>query len=252
MPLVPQMTVNDAIKKIAVRLGFADQGTARSRAETRIQGFIEQAIHELAREVVWDDNVFEVRIPLITGQDRYEFPEESKAGELVRIEVEDTRSTRYELEGGIRTQEFAGKPEDDTYRVPVGDPLYWRIIDREIQIMPAPIDAERIPNLVMTLKRSVPLVIETGTLLPFDSELIIQRCVVLGRRHFQLPGQDDAEADYAAYLARVKAAQGAPATFYVGGNKSHYVTRDKRVYENPLQRRDRGQNAPYTPNWTPW
>lgn len=252
MPLVPQMTVSDAANEIAVRLGFTDQGTARARAETRIRSFIRQAINELEKEVEWADNVFEIRIDLINHQDRYEYPEEAKNGNVISVQCELTRGQRYDLQGGIRTQEFVGRPSDESSRVPIGDPMYWRIIDREIQIRPAPIDVTRIPSLVILLQRSVPAVLEPGTLLPFDSELIIQRCTVLGRTHYQMPGQDDAKANYAKYLDRVKARQGAAKVFFVGGMKSHFVTRDKHVRQQYLQHRSRGTGAPYTQNWAPW
>ena len=253
MPLVPDITVADAIKEIAVRLGFADQGTARSRSTTRILSFIRQAMQELSKEIDWADNFFEVRVPLIAGQDRYEYPEESANGQVISVAVEYERGQRYVLQGGIRTQEFLGRPDpenEDGFTLPVGDPEFWRIVDREIQIRPAPIDITRTVSLVFQLQRIVPTTVETGTILPFDPELIIQRCVVLGRRHYQLPGQTDAERDYAAYLMRVKGKQRAAVTFFVGGRKSHYVTRNKEVYPNDWN--GRGQNAPYTPNWTPW
>lgn len=251
MPLVPEMTVGDAIKEIATRLGFTDQGTARTRAESRIQSFIRQAISELAVEVTWTDNLFEVRIPLVNGQDRYEYPEEASNGSVQSFQIEWERGQRYDLQGGIRTQDMGPRPDDGVNRVPLGDPEFVRIIDREVQIRPAPIDITRTTTLVVTLQYAVPQVIELTTQLPFDPELILQRCVVLGRRHYQLPGQDDATRDYDKYLARVKARQGVSTTFFVGGMKSHFVTRDKQVRQNPY-RRDIGNNAPYTPNWTPW
>lgn len=251
MPLVSSMTVGDAIKEIAVRLGFTDQGTARSRAESRIQSFISQTISELAVECTWTDNLFEIRIPLVNGLDRYEYPEEASNGSVISFQIEWERGQRYDLEGGIRTQEFYARPNDDSYTVPTGDPVYVRVIDREIQLRPAPIDVTRTVNLLITLQYAVPKVIEPGTLLPFDHELILQRCTVLGRRHFQLPGLEAAEKDYQIYLARVKARQGVSQTFFVGGMKSHFVTRDKHVRQNPLNRQ-LGNGAPFTPNWTPW
>lgn len=251
MPLVPQTTVADAIKEIAIRLGFADQGTARTRSETRILSFIRQAIQELSVEVQWADNVFEIRIPLINGQDRYEYPEEAANGQVSAVFIEQARGQRYALEGGIRTQDFDSIPDNDSgYTVPVGRPNVWRVIDREIQIRPAPVDITDTVSLVFTIQMIVPSVVELETTLPFDSELIYQRCVVLGRRHFQLPGQTDAERDFAQYLMRVKGKQGAARQFFVGGRKSFYVTRNKEV--RPNRGNDTGQNAPYTPNWTPW
>lgn len=251
MPLVPEMTVGDAIKEVATRLGFTDQGTARTRAESRIQSFIRQALSELAVEINWTDNLFEVRIPLINGQDRYEYPEEASNGSVQSIQVEWERGQRYDLEGGIRTQDMGPRPDDGVNQVPIGDPEFVRIIDREIQIRPAPIDSTRTTHLVITYQAAVPATIELTTQLPFDPELILQRCVVLGRRHYQLPGQDDATRDYLAYRDRVKARQGVSTNFFVGGMKSHFVTRNKQVRVNPFSR-DRGNGAPYTPNWTPW
>jgi hypothetical protein len=250
MALGSRINVAAATKKIAVRLGFADQGTARTRADARIMEFISQSINELALEH-WADNTYEVRIPLIVGQDRYEYPEEANNGDVIGVECELQFGQRYALNGGIRRQDVGPRPSDGSYRVQTGDPEDWRIIDGEVQIRPAPIDITRVPTLVVTLSLKIPETLEPGTLLPFDSELIIQRCTVLGRRHYQLPGLTDAETEYAAYITRVKARQGAAQTFFVGGNKSHFVTRNKEVRKNPFTR-NVGNGAPYTPNWNPW
>lgn len=251
MALTPELTVGDAIKEIAVRLGFADQGTARTRAETRIQSFIRQAVAELAVEVEWADNSFEIEIPLIVGQDRYEYPEEANNGQLSALYLGFARGTRIPLDGGIRPQEFWGKPNDDTYRVPIGVPERWRIVDREIQIRPAPSEIDSAPNLIATVQRKMGPLTELTEVLPYDSELIMQRCVVLGRRHYQLPGLEDATRDYTKYLERVKNKQRAGTVFFVGGSKSHFVTRDKRVFVDTYKR-ETGQNAPWSDNWNPW
>jgi hypothetical protein len=247
MAFAAQYTLADARAEVMTRLGFADQGTAVTRGVKRINSFIQQAVNELVLEVNWTDMVHELRIPLIEGQDRYEFPDETQVGQL-SIQVEDINGLHHPMQGGIQQQDFLATPSDTTLRAAIGQPVRWRYVDREIQIIPAP--TVSFVFLVVNYVRRTPILRDDADMLPFDSEAIIQRAVIHAKIHYQQPGIGESRQMHAMYLARVVAQQGPGRVFFIGGRKSFYITRDKRV---PLgEPQHRGPWSSYSPDWTPW
>jgi hypothetical protein len=248
MAFAAQYTLADARAEVQTRLGFADQGTAVTRGVKRINSFIQQAVNELVFEADWTDMYQELSIPLIEGQDRYEFPDETQVGQIIAMQVQSEVGTRHPMQGGIQQQDWYPTPTDTTLRAAIGQPCRWRYVDREIQIIPAP--TTTFTNLVITYIRRTPILRDDGDLLPFDSEAIIQRAVIHGKIHYQQPGLADSRQLHAIYLARVKTQQGPGRVFFVGGRKSFYITRDKRV---PLgEPQHRGPWSSYSPDWQPW
>jgi hypothetical protein len=248
MALASQYTLADARAEVMTRLGFADQGTAVTRGVKRINSFIQQATNELAVEVGWTDSRFELFIPLITGQDRYEFPDETKIGDFT-LEVVDKNGRRYSMAGGIQTQDWLGDSTDPELLAKIGQPVRWRVVDREIQIIPAPTDV--FTRLAVFYSLRVPIYRDDGDLLPFDSEVIIQRAVILGKVHYQQPGVQEAMMMHVRYTARIIAKQGPGRVFNVGGRQSHYM----RVQRVPLSGGNAGNvgpNVEYSDGWNPW
>lgn len=247
MAFAAQYTLADARAEVMTRLGFADQGTAVTRGVKRINSFIQQATNELALEVGWTDTMFELFLPLITGQDRYEFPDETTIGNFT-MEVVDKNGRRYPMAGGIQVQDWPGDSTDPELLAKIGLPTRWRVVDREIQIIPAPTDV--FTKLALFYQRRVPIYRDDGDLLPFDSEAIIQRAVILGKVHYQQPGVQEARQMHAVYVARIVAKQGPGRVFNVGGRQSHYL----RVQKVPLggQNGNIGPGVEYSDGWNPW
>lgn len=252
MPLSPTVTLGEATDDVLEALGFADLGTARTRALRRVERFIRQAVAEIAPEAEWDGLRAELRIPLVQGQARYEFPEEVNVGDLgVPLVLRQDGST-YELTGGLRPQDRGDVGPDQTYGVPTGAPDRFRFIDGEIELYPAPNPITAFTHLLFVYKKALPPLRDPDEQLPFEPELIIQRATWLGRVHYQKPGVDDIEKSFLKLLARLKAKQGPMRTFFVGGRKSHWITADKRVPRDGGDTPSVGTGAPAGPDWHPW
>jgi hypothetical protein len=250
MPLDQQITVATAVTDVLERSGFAGQGTSALTAQPRVRAFLRQAAKELVNDAAWTELVGQLRIPLVEGQDRYEFPEESYLGGIIALTCELENGVQYPLTGGIRQQDWMPTPDPETtYRVAVGQPDRWRIVDKEIEILPAP--TATYINLVCYYRRALGPLTDPDELLPFEAELLIQRATILTMRFYQKPGSSDLERDFTKYKARRIAAQSVGRVFNVGGRKSHYVTRDKRVPRGGAYGVT-GRNASYGPTWNPW
>lgn len=251
MGLAPTMTMGDARDDLLERLGFADLGSARTRAVGRCEAFIRQAVNELVYEVEWTALKFRMRLPLVAGQTRYEFPEEVQPNSLGTPLIERIDGSTYPLNGGIRPQDWGDAVVDPDLGVGTGSPDRYRFVDGEIDIYPAVKDLNSYTNIVIDAKRAVPAMRDPADRLPFDPEVIIQRALVLGRTHYQKPGVDDAKADFKELLRKARAQQGVPQIITVGGRKSHYV-RTQPVPRTGGDNPSIGNHAPASPDWHPW
>jgi hypothetical protein len=249
MPISDPVSVNDAITDVLQRAGFTSQGTATLTAQPRARTYLRQAMRELVGEATWDDLKADVRIPLTEGQDRYEYPEETYVGGILEVSVEDDRGRFWPIDGGIRRHDRMPTPQDTTHRVATGRPNRWRVVDKEIEVLPAP--TAQYVNLVITFKRKLPSLNDGEDFLPFEPELLIQRATILMKLHYQKPGGSDDERSYRRYLLQRKRAQGEGRVFNVGGRKSHYVTRDKRVPRSGAYG-EVGRGVSFTDGWNPW
>lgn len=250
MTISDPVTVDDAITDVLQRTGFTAQGTATLTAQPRARTYLRQAMRELVNEATWDDLKADVRIPLVEGQDRYEFPEETYVGGIIEVAIEDDTGQHWPIDAGIRRHDRMPTPDaDSTYRVATGRPDRWQIVDKEIELLPAP--TAQYVNLVVKHKRKLPSLNDGADFLPFEPELLIQRAVVLMKQHYQKPGVSDDDRAFRRYLLQRKRAQGEGRVFNVGGRKSHYVGRDKRVPRSG-SRDSVGRNSTYAPGWNPW
>lgn len=250
MALPVQLTLDEARIEVLQRLGFAQQGTAVLRNHNLIDSFIRQSMNQLAHEANWSDLYKELQIPLVDGQGRYEFPDEASIGQIDTIWVLDINNRAYQLAGGTQWQDFSGEgSQDSQYAEVTGEPRKWQIINRELRIYPAP-NTDTYTNLNIRYVSRLPRLIEDSEYLPFDSELIVQQAVILGKRHYGMPGVSEAMGDLARYLDRVKTAQRESRVFNVGGSKSHFVTRAKEP--DGMQRKSYGPNSTYSDGWNPW
>jgi hypothetical protein len=250
MAMPVQLSQGEARTEVLLRLGFAQQGTAVLRNVNLVDAWIRQAMNQLAPEADWSDLYKELQIPLIDGQDTYEFPDETDIGSVDTVWITDTSGRMYQTQGGTQWQDFGGEGgQDEQYRIRTGRPQKWQILNREIRLYPAPLVATY-PTLTMRYISRLPRLMEDGELLPFDSELIVQQAVVLGKRHYKHADIGQAMGDLARYLDRVKTKQRAPRTFTIGGRKSHFVTRPKEP--NTIVSDSVGPDATFTDGWTPW
>lgn len=250
MPLAQRITIADAVKDVLERSGFAEQGTAVLSAGARVRAFLRQAAREFYGKADWSELFKELVLPLTPGQDRYEFPDETVLGGLQLLEVLDTNDRRYPLDWAIRTHDFMPTPDESTgLRVAIGQPDRVRIIDRELQVLPAPND--NFPKIIATYKASLGPMQDEKEDMPYESELLIQRAVVLTKTHYQKPGVQQATVDFERYLKDRVAAQRGRRVFNVGGRKSHYVTRDKRVPRKGAYG-STGDGAAFGDTWNPW
>jgi hypothetical protein len=248
MPIEPIVSLAGARTSVLTRCGFADQGTAAVRAVKRIDEFIREAMRELVHEADWVQMRKELRIELIEGQDRYDYPPEATTGQLLSITVEDEQERQHEITAGLRSYDLDGKPGDTSLTVKIGQPSRYRFIDGEIQLYPAP--TARFINLVVFYIAKLPDLVDDNELLPFDGELIIRKATIKARRHFKQDVVPEELAEFERYLMRVKRQQNEARVFNVGGRQSHFLTRSKRVPRD--QREIVGRNAPWSDDWNPW
>jgi hypothetical protein len=249
MALGVQLTLGAARSEVISRLGYQSRGASTSRLTGLIDSFINRAIRTLVFEVDWIELKHELVIPLVTGQNRYEFPDEVEIGGIWKFVVRDADECEYDLEGGIlNSQDAPGLPGDETLRAVTGQPAIWRIIDREIELTPAPTDTY--VSLKIGYIRRVTKLTRDEDVLPFDSEAIIRQAEHYGRVHFALPGIGEFKEDFARYLFRIKSQQTEGRVFNAGGRKSHYVTRSKKVYRDSSN--TAGRNVVWSPDWNPW
>ncbi len=251
MALVLENTLGDARIEVLTRLGFAEQGTAVLRNVNLVDSFIRKAARSLVHEADWAIMYRELEIPLIEGQDRYDFPDETETGQMDQIWCVDNNGKPWPMTSGIRWQDLEGDPADDTtFRVKTGQPERLRIINSEIQIYPAPTDT--FSHIQVSYVKRMPKLLEDIEILPFDSELIIQQAVIYGKVHYGMPGVREDERDKTKYLMHVKKQQRVGRVFTAGGRKSHFVTRPKETRGFRFRGNDIGRNAAWNPNWNPW
>jgi hypothetical protein len=250
MALTQEMSLGEARIEVLGRLGFTEQGTAVLRNVNLVDSWIRKGMRKLVHKAEWSSMFLELQIPLIVGQDRYDFPDETAIGQIQAFWVHDTNNRPWPMSGGLRWQDLEGDPSDETLRVKTGQPERWGIIDREIRIYPGPTETWTLLNMQYVAR--LPKLIEDTESLPFDSELIIRQAVLYGMVHYGMPGISEEKQDFNDYLTDIRKQQREGRVFTVGGRKSHFVTRPKETNGFRYRGNFRGRNAPYTPGWNPW
>lgn len=242
-----ELSLSEVREEILIRLGFARSGGAVAKNKDLIDSLIRQSVRVLALEVPWQALVKELQIPLIQEQNRYEFPDESSIGGIQYVVAVDNTNRRWPMMSGIRPVSEVPTAAPDA-PVPTGIPTLWRTIDNEIEIQPAA--GENLAYLLIGYVAQTPQLRVDSEIMPFDSELIVQKAVVLGRIHYGRPGVAEGMRELERYMARVKARQNEPRDVSIGGATSDLLlpVRVNRVNAN----RAVGRNAVWTDGWTPW
>lgn len=250
MALPVEDTLGAVRIEVLKRLGFADQGTAVLRNVNLIDSWIRQSTKMMVHKAEWSSMSRSLLIPLTVGQDRYDFPDETDICQIGSFWIVDDQGRRWEMFGGLRFQDFDATPDDTTLRVATGQPERWGVIDGEIRILPAP--TETFVNIDVYYISRLPKLIEDKELMPFDTELITQQAVLLGKIHYGMVGVSEARRELMDYLKEVRRQQREPRQFFVGGRKSHFITRAKETNGFRHKSDQIGRNAPWSPGWNPW
>jgi hypothetical protein len=240
-----EQTLAEVRAEVLARLGFARAGSATVRNADLINSFIRQAVRTLALEVNWQSLFKELELVLVEGQTRYEFPDEASIGGIEYMVVIDASNRRWVMESGIRPQEV---PTVSPGATPMGDiPRLWRTINNEIEIQPSP-SADALKLLVGYVAQ-VPQLVDDSEVMPFDSEAIIQKAVLLGRVHYDRPGVSEGAREFERYLARVKARQNEARDIANGGAMSALI---RPVAMQRLGSSNVGRDAVWSDSWRPW
>lgn len=239
-------TLVDTRQEVLTRAGYATSGNKAAAVAGLVDSLIRASHRELFVRMNWTMNQVRVSLPLITGEQRYDWPDDAEPGDIRTITVVHTNGAEYIVGMGLRTHERDSSRTDGV--VSEGRPVLATYVDKIIEFWPAP-SADYVSA---TIDYSVgqPALVDDGERLVVDGEACIQLAVMKFKRHLGIEVPREDVATFERYLNDLSVRQSTGEGFQLGGHQSMRtaVQRVNRV----AQSRFLGNGQPFSTDWNPW
>lgn len=247
MALALTPTLQETRQDVLVRTGYATSGNKAAAVQGVVDSFIRAAQRELYVRMNWTMNQKRISIPLVTGQQEYDWPDDLEPGDIRTITVVHSNGHEYDVQMGLRTHERDSARTDGV--VQNTRPILATYVDRIIELWPAPSDDY--VSLTVDYQLGMTALTDEQDRLVVDGEACTQLATMKFKRHLGLDVQNADVATFERYLNDLSARQSTGEGFQIGGHQSmrNAVQKVNRV---ATQARFVGNNTPYDTGWNPW
>jgi hypothetical protein len=237
MPLTPEMTLAQARNSVAIRAGVATSGSLPNT----IRDTIDEALRA-AQKLLYTRNPYTRRrqtidAALTTDVSAYDLPNGVDIGDLGTVLVVTPLGKVYEVV-------YEDSPRLANLSPTAGRPRWFRVINQEIVLYPAP-DAAEYPTLRFECQASDGALVDDADRLAVDSEAAIRLATINVKKFLGVAGDS---ADRTSELRELD-------TYLDGVRGRVNPTRAYGIASNdaglPLAQH-LGDGQPYVPSWNPW
>ncbi len=239
-------TLQETREEVLTRNGYATSGNKAANVQALVDSFVRAAQRELFVRMNWTMNQKRATLPLIQGQQQYDWPDDVEPGDIRTITVTHTNGHEYDVGMGLRTNERDASRTDGV--VDEGRPVLATYVDKMIEFWPAPSAEYLIATIDYSIGSSV--LVDDADRLVVDGEACIQLATMKFKRHLGIDVARDDVATFERYLTDLQSRQSTGEGFQLGGHQS-FRNAVQKVNRVAAQRRN-GNGQPFSTEWNPW
>lgn len=181
MALPPVATLVDVRKAVAIRCNFGNQPQRVKQVQPVLDEYIQESHAFLAGLCDWTVGLRFASIPLVDGEQEYDFPDDCLPGNIDQITVVDTNGFEHELQFGMRPQE-----RNSAVITAKSQPLRIEIFNGVMKLWPPP-DVSSWPSMQIRYRATALRPMKDTDTIVVDMETLVKFAAHKVRKHFGMP-----------------------------------------------------------------